>query len=597
MSGGLRMNEATAIPAPLLDVTDLTVTFQSEAAPGDVAPRGTDHGRRVMIETRAVAGVSFQVTAGETLALVGESGSGKSVTALALLGLLPRGRDITITGRARLAPVAAPVAVGGETMELIGAPERVLRRMRGNRIAMVFQEPMTALNPLHRVGRQIIEILAVHRGLQGTAARARVDALLREVALVDSQGDTGRIVNAYPHELSGGQRQRVMIAMALANEPDLLIADEPTTALDVTVQEEILGLLARIRRERGMALLLITHDLAIVRRTADRVAVMRHGLLVEQGPVDQIFRNPRHDYTRMLMAARPRGRPVAVPQTDAPLLTVRDLSVRYPVKGGLLRRVVSHVEAASGVGFTLRPGETLGLVGESGSGKSSIAAALIRLTTAEGVIDFDGIDLARLDQKHLRPLRNRFQIVFQDPFGSLSPRMTVGDIVAEGLDIHAPIADRAARRQRIADALTEVGLEGAMQDRFPHEFSGGQRQRIAIARALIQEPALIILDEPTSALDVSIQAQIVTLLRGLQQRRRLAYVLISHDLAVVRALAHQLIVLRRGRVVEQGPADQVMEAPASDYTRALIAAAFPDGLPDDTPAGEGQPDGTPLPNG
>ncbi|MGV0758423.1 ABC transporter ATP-binding protein [Tistrella mobilis] len=544
------MNGARQANPPVLSVRDLSVTFRHETG-----------------ETRAVAGVSFTVGAGETLAIVGESGSGKSVTALGILGLLPRSADVAVGGSARL----------GEA-ELVGASERSLRQVRGNRIAMIFQEPMTALNPLHRVERQIAETLALHRGLEGAAAAARIDALLREVALVDAEGSTARIRRSFPHELSGGQRQRAMIAMALANEPEILIADEPTTALDVTVQEEILGLLARIRRERGMALILITHDLAIVRRTADRVVVMRRGEMMETGTAEEIFRAPRNDYTRMLIASRPRGLPDPVPAGAAPLLSVRDLAVRYPVKGGLLRRVVSHVEAAVGVNFTLRPGETLGLVGESGSGKSSVAAALVRLTTAEGVVDFAGTDLAKLDQKRLRPLRNRFQIVFQDPFGALSPRMTVGDIVAEGLDVHAPIADRAARRERIGAALAEVGLDAAMQDRFPHEFSGGQRQRIAIARALILEPELIVLDEPTSALDVSIQAQIVELLRGLQRRRQLAYVLISHDLAVVRALAHKLIVLRQGRVMEQGEAASVMASPETDYTRALIRAAFPDGL-------------------
>ncbi|MBA75102.1 MAG: microcin ABC transporter ATP-binding protein [Tistrella sp.] len=544
------MSGARQANPPVLSVRDLSVTFRHETG-----------------ETRAVAGVSFTVGAGETLAIVGESGSGKSVTALGILGLLPRSADVAVGGSARL----------GEA-ELVGASERALRQVRGNRIAMIFQEPMTALNPLHRVERQIAETLALHRGLEGAAAAARIDALLREVALVDAEGSTARIRRSFPHELSGGQRQRAMIAMALANEPEILIADEPTTALDVTVQEEILGLLARIRRERGMALILITHDLAIVRRTADRVVVMRRGEMMETGTAEEIFRTPRNDYTRMLIASRPRGLPDPVPAGAAPLLSVRDLAVRYPVKGGLLRRVVSHVEAAVGVNFTLRPGETLGLVGESGSGKSSVAAALVRLTTAEGVVDFAGTDLAKLDQKRLRPLRNRFQIVFQDPFGALSPRMTVGDIVAEGLDVHAPIADRAARRDRIGAALAEVGLDAAMQDRFPHEFSGGQRQRIAIARALILEPELIVLDEPTSALDVSIQAQIVELLRGLQRRRQLAYVLISHDLAVVRALAHKLIVLRQGRVMEQGEAASVMASPETDYTRALIRAAFPDGL-------------------
>ena len=544
------MSGARQANPPVLSVRDLSVTFRHETG-----------------ETRAVAGVSFTVGAGETLAIVGESGSGKSVTALGILGLLPRSADVAVGGSARL----------GEA-ELVGASERALRQVRGNRIAMIFQEPMTALNPLHRVERQIAETLALHRGLEGAAAAARIDALLREVALVDAEGSTARIRRSFPHELSGGQRQRAMIAMALANEPEILIADEPTTALDVTVQEEILGLLARIRRERGMALILIIHDLAIVRRTADRVVVMRRGEMMETGTAEEIFRTPRNDYTRMLIASRPRGLPDPVPAGAAPLLSVRDLAVRYPVKGGLLRRVVSHVEAAVGVNFTLRPGETLGLVGESGSGKSSVAAALVRLTTAEGVVDFAGTDLAKLDQKRLRPLRNRFQIVFQDPFGALSPRMTVGDIVAEGLDVHAPIADRAARRDRIGAALAEVGLDAAMQDRFPHEFSGGQRQRIAIARALILEPELIVLDEPTSALDVSIQAQIVELLRGLQRRRQLAYVLISHDLAVVRALAHKLIVLRQGRVMEQGEAASVMASPETDYTRALIRAAFPDGL-------------------
>ncbi len=509
---------------------------------------------------RVVDAVSLALDAGETLALVGESGSGKSLTALSILRLLPSG-----------AAVQGRVALDGQSM--LDAPQRVLMQARGGTAGMIFQEPMTSLNPLHRIGRQVSEALALHGR---RPARAAVKALLARVGFADAD----RRLDSYPHQLSGGQRQRVMIAMALANDPRLLIADEPTTALDVTIQAGILDLLAKERRERGLALLLISHDLNVVRRVADRVAVMKDGRIVEQGAAADIFASPRHAYTRMLLDAEPRGAPAPVP-VDAPeAASLEGLRVSFPVRRGLLRRQVDEVRAVDGVSLRVRHGETLGLVGESGSGKSTIGFALLKLQESTGRVVVLGQDVSAWTETQLRPLRRRMQIVFQDPFGSLSPRMSVAEIVAEGLRVHEPSLPSAARAARVAAALAEVGLPADAADRYPHEFSGGQRQRIAIARAMVLKPALVVLDEPTSALDRSVQGQIVDLLRGLQALHGLAYLFISHDLAVVRAMSHRVAVLQAGRVVEEGPAEAIFAAPKTDYARALMAAAFPAGAPD-----------------
>jgi len=525
----------------LLEVRDLSVRF------------GTPDG-----DVDAVRGVSFEVRRGETLALVGESGSGKSVTALSLLQLLPYPAARHPSGSIRLAG-----------LELLGAPERTLESVRGDRIAMIFQEPMTSLNPLHRVGRQIGETLMLHKGLEREAARARAVELLEMVGIRDPAAR----LSSYPHELSGGQRQRVMIAMALANDPELLIADEPTTALDVTIQAQVLELLRDLKERLGMSLLLITHDLGIVRAVADRVCVMTDGEIVETSETRQLFEAPRHAYTRHLLAAEPSGEPPR-PRADAPvLLEARDLRVWFPEKRGVPRRTVSYLKAVDGVTLEAREGETLGIVGESGSGKTTLALALLRLQSSRGAIRFRGRDLQGLRWRETRPLRREIQVVFQDPFGSLSPRMSVGEIVGEGLAIHR-IGDPAQREQRVIRALEEVGLDSASRHRYPHEFSGGQRQRIAIARAMVLEPRLVVLDEPTSALDRSVQAQIVDLLRALQQRHHLTYLFISHDLRVVRALCHHVIVMRDGVVVEHGAAARIFEQPQAAYTRALMAAAF-----------------------
>jgi microcin C transport system ATP-binding protein len=527
---------------PLLALRDLAVTFDT--------PGG---------EVRAVRGVGFELARGQTFALVGESGSGKSVTALSILQLLP-------SPPAR--HPAGSIRFRGE--ELLGAPESVLRRVRGNRIAMVFQEPMTSLNPLHTVERQVTEVLLVHKGLARAAARARALELLHLVGLAAAE----RRLRAYPHQLSGGERQRVMLAMALANEPDLLIADEPTTALDVTIQAQLLALLRDLRARFGLALLLITHDLTIVRRMADHVGVMAAGEIVEQGPTAEVFAAPRHPHTRRLLEAEPRPQPRA-PRADAPVvLEARDVRVEFPVKGGLLRRTVDRIVAVDGVSLTVREGHTLGVVGESGSGKTTLGLALLRLVASRGAIAFEGRPIHGLPAAALRPLRRQMQMVFQDPYGALSPRLSVAEIVGEGLRVHALAPAARARRALIDEALVEVGLEPAMGDRYPHEFSGGQRQRIAVARALVLKPRLIVLDEPTSALDMSVQAQIVDLLRDLQARHRLAYLFISHDLKVVRALSDEVLVMRGGRVVEQGPAARIFEAPEEAYTKALLAAAL-----------------------
>ncbi|KQO68837.1 ABC transporter ATP-binding protein [Methylobacterium sp. Leaf89] len=529
------------MPETLLDVQDLSVAFRARER-----------------ETRAVDRVSFTITAGETLALVGESGSGKSVTALSILRLLD-GSAYHPGGR---------ILFKGE--DLLTLPEKRLRGIRGADITMVFQEPMTSLNPLHTIQRQIGEVLEVHRGLSGRKARARILELLELVGLRDAE----RRLNAYPHELSGGQRQRVMIAMALACEPELLVADEPTTALDVTVQAQILTLLADLQKRLGMAMLFITHDLGIVQRIADNVCVMLAGRVVEAGPVAEIFARPQHDYTRRLLASEPKGRANPVPPEAGCLLEAGPLKVWFPIREGLLRRTTSHVKAVDGVSLRVRAGETVGVVGESGSGKTTLGLALLRLTGCEGPIVFLGRSIAGLPPAAMRPIRRDMQVVFQDPYGSLSPRMTVADIVAEGLVVQGAVKTRAERQAVVAKALDDVGLDPATMNRYPHEFSGGQRQRIAIARAIVLKPKFVVLDEPTSALDRSVQAQIVTLLRDLQRERGLAYLFISHDLKVVRALANYVLVMQNGRVVEEGPAEDIFAAPKTAYTQALFAAAF-----------------------
>ena len=523
----------------LLEVRDLGVTF------GHGAP--------------AVQGVTFTLDRGQTLALVGESGSGKSVTALSILQLLPSPLATHPSGSIRF---------DGE--ELVGRDDGAMRKVRGRRIGMIFQEPMTSLNPLHTVERQISEVLFVHRGLDRGAARARVLELLQLVRIPDPESRLA----SYPHQLSGGQRQRVMIAMALANEPDILIADEPTTALDVTIQAQILRLLKELQARLGMAILLITHDLTIVRRFAERVAVMTRGQLVEQGPVAQVFEHPSHAYTRHLLAAEPRGEP-APANTDAPVaVAATDLKVHFPIQRGVLKRTVGYVKAVDGVSLRVRQGQTVGVVGESGSGKTTLGLAMLRLLPSQGGIEFGAQSLQGLSWRQLRPLRREMQIVFQDPFGSLSPRMSVAQIVAEGLELHRIGDGAAGRRAMVSEILAEVGLDPADQDRYPHEFSGGQRQRISIARAMVLRPRFVVLDEPTSALDMSVQAQIVDLLRDLQRRHGLAYLFISHDLRVIRAMSHEVVVMKDGLVVERGPTAQIFEAPQQAYTKALMAAAF-----------------------
>ena len=527
---------------PLLSVRDLSVAFAQGGK-----------------ETLAVDHVSFDIGKGETVALVGESGSGKSVSALSILKLLP------------YPPASHPsgnIHFGGQ--DLLTLDEKALRKVRGNKITMIFQEPMTSLNPLHTIEDQIGEILRLHRGMREQAARTRTLELLREVGIREPE----RRLGAYPHELSGGQRQRVMIAMALANEPELLIADEPTTALDVTVQAQILELLAKLKARKGMSMLFITHDLGIVRRIADRVCVMTKGKIVESGPTAEIFANPRHDYTRHLLAAEPKGRPQPADPAAKPVISGDEVKVWFPIKKGFFRKTVDHVKAVDGIDITVRAGQTVGVVGESGSGKTTLGLALTRMISSEGAIDFGGRDIAKLSFSGMRPLRSEIQIVFQDPYGSLSPRMSVSEIIEEGLRIHEPKLSPEERDERVVAVLKEVGLDPATRFRYPHEFSGGQRQRIAIARAMVLKPRFVMLDEPTSALDMSVQAQVVDLLRDLQRKHNLAYLFISHDLKVVRALANEVIVMRNGKVVEAGPAEQIFETPQTDYTRALIAAAF-----------------------
>ncbi len=532
----------TAASEPLLKVEDLSVGFR-QAGPGNLA----------------VDRVSFDIRKRETVALVGESGSGKSVTALSILQLLPYPAAYHPSGR---------ILFKGR--DLLRLSERDMQGVRGNEITMVFQEPMTSLNPLHTIERQIAEVLSVHRGLSEMAARKRVVELLAEVGIPDPAAR----LNAYPHQLSGGQRQRVMIALALANEPDLFIADEPTTALDVTVQAQILQLLKDLQARLGMAMLFITHDLGIVHKIAERVCVMREGKIVEQGLVKELFQRPRHDYTKALMAAEPKGEPPP-PRPDAPIMvTAENLRIWFPVRRGVLRRTVGHIKAVDGVSLAIRRGETLGVVGESGSGKTTLGLALLRLISSQGPIVFMGRPVQGLSFRAMRPLRRELQVVFQDPYGSLSPRMSIADIVGEGLRVHHPRISEAEREAKVIAVLGDVGIDPETRDRYPHEFSGGQRQRIAVARAMVLEPSFVVLDEPTSALDVSVQAQIVDLLRTLQKKHDLTYLFISHDLKVVAALASNLIVMRHGRVVEQGAAADLFARPQSEYTRALFAAAF-----------------------
>ena len=522
----------------LLEVKNLRVAFRQD-------------GRSV----EAVKGVSFTVDRGETVALVGESGSGKSVTALSTVSLLPPSAEIS----------------GGVTydgQEMIGASERQLRKVRGNDISFIFQEPMTSLNPLHTLEKQLAESLALHQGIVGDEARGRILDLLRKVGIRDAESRLG----AYPHQLSGGQRQRVMIAMALANKPDVLIADEPTTALDVTIQAQILELLAELKKTEDMGLLFITHDLGIVQRIADKVCVMKDGEIVEAGPVAEIFANPQHPYTKKLLSARAVGVPDPV-APDAPVMAETDgLRVWFPIQRGFFRKTVGHVKAVNEATISVRAGETLGIVGESGSGKTTLALALMRLIGSEGGMRFDGQDIRQWNTRELRDLRKDMQIVFQDPFGSLSPRMTCEQIIAEGLGVHGREAGRS-EREMVAEVMEEVGLDPAAMDRYPHEFSGGQRQRIAIARAMILRPKLVVLDEPTSALDMTVQVQIVDLLRDLQRKYGLAYLFISHDLHVVRAMSHKIIVMKAGDVVEAGEAQALFEAPQTEYARQLLAAA------------------------
>jgi microcin C transport system ATP-binding protein len=528
--------------APLLSVKDLSVTFHQGGK-----------------ESLAVNHVSFDIMPGEIVALVGESGSGKSVSAASILKLLPYPAASHPSGQILF-----------EGRDLMALNERDLRAVRGNDITMIFQEPMTSLNPLHSIERQIGEILELHQTVTLDAAREKTLELLRQVGIREPE----KRLAAYPHELSGGQRQRVMIAMALANRPKLLIADEPTTALDVTVQAQILELLAGLKSQHGMSMLFITHDLGIVRKFADRVCVMTKGEIVETGPVEAIFDHPQHDYTKKLLAAEPKGEPPKADASKPVVMQGQDIRVWFPIKAGFLRRVVDHVKAVDGVDLTLRAGQTLGVVGESGSGKTTLGLALARLISSQGRISFIGNSIDGYSFKAMRPLRDRLQVVFQDPFGSLSPRMSISDIIAEGLKVHERTLSAKQRDERVCWALEEVGLDVSTRWRYAHEFSGGQRQRVAIARAMVLKPRFVMLDEPTSALDMSVQAQVVDLLRDLQTRHDLAYLFISHDLKVVKALANDIIVMRSGKVVEQGPAEEVFRAPKQDYTKALLAAAF-----------------------
>lgn len=537
-----RLDAALHTEEPLLDVRHAGVNFK------------TEHG-----EVSAVQDISFQLYRGETIAIVGESGSGKSVTARLVMGLLSKRATVNPNTR---------VKFRGE--EILKYSREKRRLLRGSRISMIFQEPMSSLNPLYSIGTQIAEAIRAHRRVGKSEARKQAIALLAEVRIPDPELK----IDQYPHQLSGGQRQRVMIAMALANRPKLLIADEPTTALDVTVQAQILELLAGLKNQHHMSMLFITHDLGIVRKFADRVCVMTKGKIVETGTVEQVFNHPQHAYTRHLLAAEPKGEPPPADDSKPVVMQGDDIKVWFPIKAGLMRKVVDHVKAVDGIDITLREGQTVGVVGESGSGKTTLGLALSRLISSKGRISFIGQSIDSYSYSMMKPLRNRLQVVFQDPYGSLSPRMSVGDIIAEGLKVHETSLSYDERDRRVAKALEEVGLDPATRWRYPHEFSGGQRQRIAIARAMVLKPRFVMLDEPTSALDMSVQAQVVDLLRDLQSKHNLAYLFISHDLKVVKALANEVIVMRHGKIVESGPAKSIFEAPKEDYTRALMAAAF-----------------------
>ena len=526
---------------PILSVKDLSIVFK----------QGTE-------SNQAVSNVSFDLYKGETFALVGESGSGKSVTAQSIVQLLPRSITEYPSGE-----------VIYNDKDLLKCTEQEIRTIRGNNIAMIFQEPLTALNPLHTTEKQIGEVLRIHNGLKGKAARKRIIELLELVGIPNPE----QRLKSYPHQLSGGQRQRVMIAMALANDPDVLIADEPTTALDVTIQKQVLNLLKELQEKLGMTIMLITHDLGIVKRYAHRVGVMTKGQLVETNNTENLFAQPNHDYTKALLAAEPKGEPVTKPSDAKNIMTVEDLKVWFPIKRGVFKHTVGHIKAVDGISFAINKGETLGIVGESGSGKTTLVQALLKLTDSNGTIQFDGEQINTITNKQMQPLRKRMQIVFQDPFSSLSPRMSVGEIIAEGLTIHH-IGNKQEREQRVIKALEEVGLEPKFRHRFPHEFSGGQRQRIAIARALILEPDIIVLDEPTSALDRSVQSQILDLLKDLQQKHGFSYLFISHDLKVVKTIAHDVMVLKEGKALEQGPAANIFSKPQSEYTKDLLSSAF-----------------------
>ena len=537
------VDHSTEEEQALLDITSLSVQFRGEEETVD-----------------AVAGITYKLMEGQTVALVGESGSGKSVSALSILQLLPYPQAHH--------PQGSSIKYRGK--EIIGADDATMRDIRGNKISIIFQEPMTSLNPLHTIEKQINEVLFVHKGMSKIQARKRTLELLKLVGIKDPAGR----LKSYPHELSGGQRQRVMIAMALANEPDLLIADEPTTALDVTIQAQILELLKELQEKLGMSILLITHDLGIVRKMADRVCVMTEGQIVEQGPTEKIFSQPEHPYTQKLLAAEPQGKPVET-NSDAPeIMACEDIKVHFPVKRGLLRRTVSHIKAVDGISLTLQQGHTIGIVGESGSGKTTLGIALLRLISSKGAIRFDGKSIANTKGSQLRSLRQEMQIVFQDPYGSLSPRLSIGQIIEEGLKVHGLGGNAKEREALIIEALNEVGLNPENRHRYPHEFSGGQRQRVAIARAMVLKPRFLVLDVPTSALDMSVQAQIVDLLRDLQVKHKLTYLFISHDLKVVRTLADNVIVMKDGKAVETGTAKEIFEAPKTAYTQALIKAAF-----------------------
>jgi len=527
--------------APLLDIQHLSTRFIQ----GDTT-------------VDAVTDVSFTINKGETIALVGESGSGKSVTAHSILKLLPYPNASHPSGKILF-----------EETDLLSANTKALRRVRGNRIAMIFQEPLTALNPLHSIGQQIGEVVSLHHGLSGRALHARVIELLDQVNMPTPELKS----KAYPHELSGGQRQRVMIAMAIANEPDLLIADEPTTALDVTVQAQILKLLKEIQQRMGMAILLITHDLSLVHHVAERVLVMQQGQIVESSSTEDLFNNPQHEYTQRLLAAEPHGQPIAVTRSNEPLLSASELTVKFPTGSKWFFQQQDYFTAVKNASMTIHAGETLGVVGESGSGKSTLAMALLRLIDSNGAITFNQHAISDFNQKQMRHLRKDMQVVFQDPFGSLSPRMSVADIISEGLKVHHQLTD-VERDQRVINILKEVDLDPAIRFRYPHEFSGGQRQRIAIARAVVLEPKLIILDEPTSALDRSVQIQVLDLLKRLQQKHQLSYLFISHDLKVVRSISHQTMVMKDGQVVESGSTESIFNQPEHPYTQHLLEAAL-----------------------